>query len=250
MFELGKYLADFVFPPGIFLVFCILLIALIALEKKKAALLLACISACALYLFSITPIADSLILPLEKRYQPFDGKTQVEAIVVLGGGSVLHSPEFDNKAALINAGLARAAYGARLSRQLNLPIIYTGGTVMRKDGTESEAEAAMRFFEGIGIPQDRVRLEAKSRDTSQNARFVASMVGKGKIVLVTSAFHMPRSVLAFKKAGIDAVPAPTDYRCDREPYRLIDFMPSADSLAKSTLALHEYVGLLYYSMTM
>jgi uncharacterized SAM-binding protein YcdF (DUF218 family) len=249
MFELGKYLAALAFPPGIILVLLLLSLLLAARGKRKPAIITGSIAAALLYLLSISPIADLLIAPLEDRYASLTGSPKAGTIVVLGGGSVLHSPEYSGHAALIESGATRAAYGARLSRELTLPIVYSGGAPLRDSGTETEAEAAKRFLTGIGIAPDMILIENKSNDTRENAAFIAGMGLPRPVILVTSAFHMPRSVLAFKKAGMEVIPAPTDFRRNREAYRLIDFMPSAIWLEQSALALHEYIGLVYYMLT-
>lgn len=247
MFELGKILGAVLLFPGI----AILLMASSAVftirSKKKAALTTALLSCSLMFLFSITPVTDLLLSPLENRYAPLaEEALKGSVVVVLGGGDVLNSPEYGGHAALIDSGAVRAAYGARIALEYKLPIVFSSGAPLRKAGTESEADAALRFYSGIGFPTERVTLETKSRDTAENAAFTGKIIGKGPIILVTSAFHMARAVISFRKAGFDVIPAPTDYRRNREPYRFIDFLPSASSLELSTVALHEYVGILYY----
>jgi uncharacterized SAM-binding protein YcdF (DUF218 family) len=247
MFVLGKILGALLFFPGITILLMALSALLIMLGKKRAALISAILSCSLLYFFSIAPVSDLLLAPLEDRYAPLtEDVPKGSAIVVLGGGDVLNSPEYGGHAALIESGAVRAAYGARIAREFDLPIVFSSGAPLRKAGTESEADAASRFFSGIGFPSGRVRLETKSRDTAENAAFTAKMIEKGPIILITSAFHMPRAVISFRKLGIDVIPAPTDYRRNRELYRFIDFLPSANALELSTVALHEYTGILYY----
>ena len=113
----------------------------------------------------------------------------------------------------------------------------------------SEAEAAGRFWRSLGVPEGSFRLEEESQDTKANAAGVKRLTGTGPIVLVTSAMHMPRALLAFSKAGIRAIAAPTDYTAKRTPLRLSDFLPSGGGLMDSSFALHEYVGYLYYWLT-
>lgn len=98
----------------------------------------------------------------------------------------------------------------------------------------------------FGVGGNNITLETKSKDTAGNAIGVAEIAGPGPFVLVATAFHMPRAVISFKKAGITVLPAPTDFRAKRTPLTLTDFLPDTWKLECSGMALHEYVGMLYY----
>jgi uncharacterized SAM-binding protein YcdF (DUF218 family) len=257
MFIIGKILQAIALPPGIFFAGLIALTVMSARAGRRASSVLAGFLAALLYTCSIDPIAGALVRPLEKRWPPLDDTSIVlergaTDIVALGGGLLPRSPEYGGMASLAGPSVNRAAAALRISRETGLPLIFSGGSRNDEAGEESEAEAARRFWVGLGTDPSRIRLETLSRDTDENARFVAEMVGKGPIVLVTSASHMPRAVLAFSKAGIDVVPAPTDFRANSEaPFRGADpmgWLPSAKSLEVSSWALHEYIGLLYYAV--
>ncbi|MEI6877053.1 MAG: YdcF family protein, partial [Spirochaetota bacterium] len=100
----------------------------------------------------------------------------------------------------------------------------------------------------MGIEAGRITIEKKSRDTYENAAFTKGLVGAGPILLVTSAWHMPRSMLAFTKNGIESIPAPTSYRVDKHSLDFLDLLPGSESLLTSQLALHEYLGILWYNL--
>lgn len=257
MLIIGKILQAIALPPGIFVAGLIALTVMSARAGRRASSVLAGLLAALLYAFSIDPIAGALIGPLEKRWPPLDDTSialerGATDIVALGGGLLPRSPEYMGKASLAGPSVHRASAALRISRETGLPLLFSGGGRNDAAGEESEAEAARRFWVGLGADPSTIRLETRSRDTDENARFVAEIVGKGPIVLVTSASHMPRAVLAFSKAGIEVVPAPTDFRVNADASFLdtdpIGWLPSAKSLEVSSWALHEYIGLLYYAV--
>jgi uncharacterized SAM-binding protein YcdF (DUF218 family) len=272
VFILGKLLAAFLFPPGLF-VLCFLALAVLGLPGRGTAALpgagsgrehrdrllrrLSLLAALLLYLLSTDLVSGLLIAPLEDSSPPLgraDPATEPAAgdgaglIVVLGGGSTRGSPEYGGRLALSDSGLRRAAYGAELHRRLGLPLLYTGGAPLEGPGAESEASAAVAFWLAQGIAPGSISLEEESRDTAENASLSAGLAGGWRIILVTSAFHMPRSLLSFRRAGLDPVPAPTDYRRDRGGLGWPDLLPRAGALETTSLALHEYVGLLWYAI--
>ena len=105
------------------------------------------------------------------------------------------------------------------------------------------AETAIR----MGVSRKDIILESKSADTEDQARLVKPIVGKGRIVLVTSAVHMPRAMALFRKAGMEPVPAPVDYlqNNSRGPRR---YLPHAFWLAKSEAALNECLGMAWSTL--
>lgn len=246
MFLLGKVLGSLFLPPGSFIVVLAILIPLIALGKKRAAFIIAFAATVSLVLLSFNPFTDLLIAPLETRYPALIGTPKAAAIVVLGGGYIASSPEYEGRAFLSPESLARASYGAILAKRLDLPLVFTGGNPGRPGKAESEADAARRFWLSIGIDDARIELEGKSRDTFENATFTSRSHGGGPFVVVTSAYHMPRAILSFEKAGVGAVPAPTAYRRDGAPRGFLDLLPSEFALETARIALHEYIGLLWY----
>jgi uncharacterized SAM-binding protein YcdF (DUF218 family) len=256
MFILSKILTFLILPPGIILAALIAGLSLLAARKRKAAFVTLAAATAVLLLLSFGPFSDLLIRPLEDectalppvvRLNPKDFSSY-GAIAVLGGGSTENSPEEGSRTSLVKSGLKRAVYGALLAKRLGLPLIYSSGIVYARDGVETEAEAARRFWISLGIDPAMILIEDKSRNTYENAAFVAEMAGGRDLVLVTSAYHMKRSAFSFRRQGLGFLPAPTDYRGQRSPYVWADFFPSIGALDKSWDALHEYIGLAYYSL--
>jgi len=249
MLLIGKIFAAILLPPGLFIAI-IIVTALLGKKRWSKAMTFILVSAGLLmYLLSTVMGSNLLLKPLENAYSPITGRIDARGIVVLGGGYVENSPEYGGAGALSKDSEKRAIYGLELSLEYPLPLIFSGGAPYDSSQKGSEAEAAGRLWRRLGLAQDRMILETESKDTRGNARSVEKVAGKGPFILVTSAVHMPRSVLAFKKMGIAVIAAPTDYRAKRTPVTVSDFFPSAGALADSTFALHEYIGLLYYSLT-
>jgi uncharacterized SAM-binding protein YcdF (DUF218 family) len=257
MFFVGKILQAFTLPPGIFVIGFAVLGIVSARARRRGMTIVSACAAVLLYAFSIGPIASLLSIGLEYRWPPLGSAGSVlgrgaTEIVALGGGVMPRSPEYDGKASLTGTSAIRAAAAFRIARETGLPLLFSGGNANRGLGDESEAEAARRFWIGLGADPSRIRIETESRDTYENAKLVAAMVGKGPVVVVTSASHMPRAVLAFNKAGVEVIPAPTDFRVnvDTSPFdaAFLEWLPKAEYLETTAWAMHEYVGLLYYTV--
>jgi len=249
MFIVGKVLAALLLPPGIFIVLALISAVLAIKGKKRISALIAAANALLIYALSTGIVSSLLISPLEDRYPPIGAIADARAIVVLGGGLNDSSPERGGSGSLTPVSSMRAAYGFELARTCSLPLLFSGGAAYDSPRGGSEAEAAGRLWRSFGVPAERIMMETESKDTRGNALSVASVAGKGPFVLVTSAFHMPRAVLSFRKAGVEVIPAPTDYRAKRSPITFTDFLPDAWKLECSRMALHEYAGILYYILT-
>jgi uncharacterized SAM-binding protein YcdF (DUF218 family) len=241
----SKIFTVFALPPGC-IILGLFIFAAFFLRRRANKCIAAGIGA-VLYLLSVEPVQDLLLFPLENRYPPLSGEAPgAQAIVVLGGGTVQASPEAgEGRDSLSAHSLKRLVYAFGLRDRYPAVYILSGGKVFDY-GQETEADVAARFLVSLGLPPERVKTETESRNTWQNARSAAGF-GYRKVVLVTSAWHMPRSVFCFEKNGISVIPAPTDYYCARNSkYDLLSFLPSMGAFLGTTTALHEYLGILSY----
>ncbi len=175
---------------------------------------------------------------------PLAGPAQLrdaEAIVILGGGRDTASPEFGWGDAPANASWRRLAYGAHLHRGTQLPILVSGGRVHDEHSAEASLMAAA-LREVFDVP---VRwLEGRSSSTAENAHYTAEMLGGdgiGHVALVSQAWHLPRAVAEFERAGLSVTPAPTEF-ASAPPPGLPSMIPRAYHLHQSTRALHEWLG--------
>lgn len=190
------------------------------------------------------PLLASLDVPPASPDGPPPQASPPQAIVVLGG-DIDRVPDPPG-AVLGSLSLERVRAGAALQRRSGLPVLVSGGTVDDLPVTIGllMAESMTGDF---GVP---VRwTEATSPTTWENAEYSAAMLradGISRVYVVTHAWHMRRSLLAFRRASIDAVPAPV--RIDPWPrLRPGEFLPRTSAWVNSFYAMHEWVGLAYYT---
>jgi uncharacterized SAM-binding protein YcdF (DUF218 family) len=202
-------------------------------------------------MLSTTFIGTKLITPLENAYtQPKTIPSDLDAVVVLSGGNNLGAPNIP----VIAGAFKRTMYALMLAKKENLPLIFSGGFSESDAAKETLMQINNMLDLNITTPktyhkQFLLYFEDKSLDTYENARFTKELfasfgIDKPKILLVTSAFHMPRAMLLFKQSGFTALPAPTDYKASSLKH--FAFLPSITGLRLSYFALHEYVGYLRY----
>jgi uncharacterized SAM-binding protein YcdF (DUF218 family) len=247
MVVLSAVVTTLFLSPVLFVLLSAAGILLLALHKRRAAIWVLSATSVVLLALSTGSARDLLMRPLERRYAPFPvDPPPVGAIVVLGGGVMDGAPDEGGAAALSQEALKRVVYGLRLYRGLGVPIVVSGGRVWGRGG-ETEADAAAILLARLGVPEGVAIREGESRTTWENAREVAKILAAMKIArvaLVTSAYHMPRAMLAFSRAGISCVAAPTDYRTGTG--RLVAALPTFGALGASFTSLREYLGILQY----
>jgi uncharacterized SAM-binding protein YcdF (DUF218 family) len=229
-----------------------LVAALVALFRgaRRAALWWLSGAICAVVIVGILPLGQPLLRPLETRF-PVGPRIEAPAgIIVLGGGEDAVRSAATGRVEL-NEGAERLIAGLALARRHpEARLIFTGGSGRLGARDVSGATVAARLFAEFDVAPARVLLEGRSRNTAENARRTAALVADpaaGPWVLVTSAFHMPRSLGAFCAAGWeDLVPYPVDHRAAGP------FAPEWDlagHLAQLDTGLREWIGLLAYRAT-
>jgi uncharacterized SAM-binding protein YcdF (DUF218 family) len=175
-------------------------------------------------------------------------RSEVDAVVVLGGGITPAPPDWPYPD--LGQGADRVWHAARIYRAGKAPrVILSGGRLPWLGARASEAVAMRQFLTDLGVPPDAVWIENHSRSTHENALQTARLLeqhGLQQVLLVTSALHLPRALATFRAAGINALPAPTDFEVMPEPPHLLRWLPDAEALFDSTRALKEYWGLWVY----
>ena len=185
--------------------------------------------------------------PLEDAYRPkaMSVLPEADAIVLLGGatrGDTHWSSRSD-----LNAQADRLTHAAALYHAKKAPVLVLSGGAA--EGSRPESVQMAEHLEVMGVPHHALLHESKSRDTRENAEYTAAVLqGKGmrKILLVTSAFHMRRAVPLFQGQGFEVIPAPTDFQRRVAEPGVPRWLPTVDDLARSTYAIREYVGYIYY----
>ena len=249
--ELGSLkpvLTSLVLPLAFFPLLGLLGLVLVA-KRKRSGWLLCSVAFCGLWLLSCEVTVVWLARTALPQYPPITAAqlkaSQVQAIVVLGGGTYPQSPEYGT-AQPGPSTAARLRYGIWLSRQSGLPIAFSGGSgwAAGSNVKTSEADVAARVAqEDYGFTLRW--LENQSRDTAENAQLVAPLLkrdGVQRIALVTDALHMPRAVAEFERTGLLITPAPTGYVLPIKS-GVLQWLPSTHSLSGSTRLIHEVLGL-------
>ncbi|MBM3144812.1 MAG: YdcF family protein [Chloroflexi bacterium] len=253
---ISKFLPLFVYPLG--LVWMLLVVALVLRKRpvwQKTALI------CAIALIWVggnSWVADSLERNLEWQYLPPERFPDADVIVVLSGGT--DAPLYPRSTVEVNGSGDRVIYGAYLYHQrVASHLLVSGGSVPYVGESIPESEQMAELLLMLGVPESAIWHESESRNTYENALYSYKFLGeKGihRIVLVTSAFHMPRSVMLFEQQGFEVIPAPTDYHITQESWgrlrepdfltQLYNFFPTVSNLNSTTNSLKEYLGLLVY----
>ena len=197
-----------------------------------------------------SPIGNALILPLEQRFPAWRaGGDAPNGVVVLGGSFDTIVANTRGEVAL-NEAAERFTVVADLARRFPaMRIVFSGGSGLLMYDGAVEADLALRLFESMGIARSRISVDDKSRDTAENARLsksVASPKPGERWLLVTSAYHMPRAIGVFRRAGFPVEAYPVDWRTRGPQDLLRPFTSVGDGLRRTDTAMREWVGLFAY----
>jgi uncharacterized SAM-binding protein YcdF (DUF218 family) len=235
LLQLKTLLKDLILPPAGPLLLALLGFVLL---KRRPRLARACLIAAfaSLWLLS-TPIVSDALTRLVELYPPLDLHLarNAQAIVILGGGGQRAlAPEYGGPAAEPYL-LERLSYGAYVAKETGLPILVTGFSIEAR---------AMRDTLRRNFGAETRWVDDQAHDTFQNARNSARILiaeDVRRIVLVTRATHMRRSVQEFSDAGFDVVPAPAGILAARD-FGVLRYLPNADALMRSQSAIYELIG--------
>jgi len=257
---LSKLLPLFVYPIGLS---CLLLIVALFRLWKHPTQAAICISVAlaVLLVAGNGRVATRLVQSLEWQHLPPQELPQAEAIVVLGGAIKPQTPPrpwFD-----LSEASDRVLHGARLYQAGKAPlIIFSGGHIdWSGQGLKvSESEDMAELAKALDVPASAILEDPTSLNTYENAVNVKAILqerGINRVLLVTSAMHMPRSLKIFQKQGIDAIPAPTDFLVsERELWEvgnspqsfLLNNLPDAERIQQTTRVMKEYIGIVVYRL--
>jgi uncharacterized SAM-binding protein YcdF (DUF218 family) len=252
-FILSKALGFFSWSSNIFMTIGLVGLVLLCTRWTRLASWLIVSSLVLLAIAGYSPLANVLILPLEDRFPLWDAaRGPPDGIVVLGG---VISPEVSiaRNSIAIDETAERITFAAELARRYpKARIIVSGGSAALIFDGAVEAPFGKRELEALGVPAERIAVEDQSRNTIENAelsRRVADPKPGERWLLVTSAYHMPRAMAAFRLAGFPVEACPVDWRTRgaidlRRPFGLL-----SDGLHRTDTAFHEWLGLLAYRLT-
>jgi len=251
IYLIPHYLEAWVLPPGINI-----LLALVGLAVywhwSLAGKILILAGFLSLWLASAPIVAYNLLEILQNHYPALSldkvAKDEHAVIVVLGGGNLINV-EQGNKNTVSDQTLNRIRYSAYLHQKTKLPIIVSGGPI--RGMADTEANLMLEVFQkDFNIAS--VIKEDKSNNTAEEGKYLLPILKQqrfDKVYLVTNAWHMPRSMFAFKgeaKEGIKIIPAPMGYQVYDHRYSLLSYLPNVNALNASSTAMHEFLGLFWY----
>lgn len=209
-------------------------------------------------IFLFTPLAEYLILSLERPYPPMlspPSDPKITRIVVLAGYAE-DNPGFPITSNVSAETLCRMSEGLRLYRLLPKAALILSGGVAR-EGDKPVAAMMADFLEQMGVPTKDLIVEGKSRNTFENLLEVKKLVGSDPFILVTAACDLRRAMAVARKLEMAPVPAPACIRAsqyhpkdagfrERTKSFLRRFIPSLDNFSKLQWAYHEYLGYIWY----
>jgi uncharacterized SAM-binding protein YcdF (DUF218 family) len=202
----------------------------------------------------LLPVGNALILPLEQRFAdvPAPGASDRLAGIIILGGFEDGWVSAGRRGLALNESSERLTEGVRLAlAHPEAKVVFTGASGWVWPGGVDSTGPVSAFLRDVGIDEGRFVLEGRSRNTSENARLTAELLNPTageRWVLVTSAYHMPRAVGLYRKAGFDVIPYPVDYRTRGWEDLLRPFERIPAGLMRTDLAAVEWIGLAAYWM--
>jgi uncharacterized SAM-binding protein YcdF (DUF218 family) len=247
MLILNKILPIFVLPLG----WVLLLVAFALIRRKWWPVVVA---AGLLYVGSLPLTGQALLAWLESHYAsvPIAQVEKADAIVPLGG--IFGPPVAEGCLPNVAQAGDRLEAGIVLWQRGKAEwLVFTGARIPWEGRTEVEGALSKRAAVERGVPAEKILVTRDIGNTADEARAVADLMkerGWKKVILVTSAFHMPRAARLFRKAGVEITPFPVDFRHDAQRHlTVLDFLPSAGALADTEMVLRECYGIAFYAVT-
>ena len=259
-FFLSKLLPQLIYPLGLGL-----LLQLIAIggRKRRWALPLSITGWLVIAVPAMPVVSDALLRQLEDQAAALTPKSipQVDAVLVLGGG--IRPAPAKGLGVEVNEAGDRLLCGVRLWKQGTAPVLITSGarvSFQPDDPIAPEAVLSQQLAQELGVPASAVLLNDQARTTAEEAQRInklAAEQGWKQLILVTSAFHMPRALASFRRqSDLQIIPVACDYQLDPQHQNqafswgelLINLIPSSSALNQTTQVLNEHLGLLVYQL--
>lgn len=259
-FFLSKLIPLFVYPAG--LASLLLIAALIFWKRQKLARWMVLLAFAIIFILGNRWVSMGLVRSLEQQYLPQEPYEQADVAVVLGGGT--DPIQYPRMIPEVNGAGDRIIYGVKLYKDGLVDHLIVTGATADWQGTfaTTPAQDMSTLLQLMGVPADAIIEEDDSLNTFEDAQFSAEIIqenGWKKVILVTSALHMPRAARLFEKAGIEVIPAPVDYIITDQEWAdlwtpsveniLINIMPTSACLKSTTSSMKEYIGMAVNRIT-
>jgi uncharacterized SAM-binding protein YcdF (DUF218 family) len=197
----------------------------------------------------VLPVGNSLILPLESRFPPWDPVQGAPTGIIVIGGALNAERSAARGQVLLGEAAGRLTTVVELARRYpTARIVFSGGSA----SGQPEADFAVPFFESLGLPRDRITVESQSRSTAENAVFTKRLIAPKpgeRWLLVTSAYQMPRAIGAFRQADFRVDAYPVDYQTVGWQDLWMFSGSLMGGIGKTDTAVHEWLGLFAYWIT-
>jgi uncharacterized SAM-binding protein YcdF (DUF218 family) len=248
MHVVSKALQFLSIPSNLIASLALLGIILTFFDRRSGAFVLSG-AAVALCVAALSPLGNILLTPLEERFPGMQFPDQgIEGIIVLGGSYDSQSHGYLSTIVLTDDTEPMAIMVVLARRYPKARIIFSGGTDPSTPGP-SEAAIVKQYFVSFGIAADRISIEERSQTTNENAQFTANLIHPAPSshwLLVTSAYHMPRAMGVFQKAGFNVSAFPVGERTHGWRDMWWPENTATDNLRRVDIAAHEWLGLVYY----
>jgi uncharacterized SAM-binding protein YcdF (DUF218 family) len=252
-FVLSKVLGFFAIPSNLIVSIGILGVLLLPTRFKRTGRGLAVASLLILAVLGLSPVGNVLIIPLEQRFPAWDAARGAPDGIIVLGGMITPDVSAARSEVALNESAERLTVAVELARRYpNARVLFSGGSGALLFSEGNEAEFAGRLLQSFGIAPGRVLLEQRARNTVENAAYSKAMAQPKpgeRWLLVTSAFHMPRSIGVFRQAGFAVEAFPVDWRTRGGEDVRRPFATMGDGLRRTDTAVREWVGLAVYRLT-
>lgn len=251
-FYLSKIFWFFVEPSNLILFGLCLGGALIYRKRDKLGRLLIAFTALATLLISVVPLGNNILISLENRFPiPRELPARIDGIIVLGG--VVSETVTKSRGQLsLGGAVERILEFAELSKKHpDAKLLFTSGSGRLLTQDIKEGDFVSELMVRLGVDMDRLQIENQSRNTYENAVMSKQRMNPApdeNWILITSAFHMPRSVGIFREIGWPVIPYPVDYNFGGDEKIKLGFS-LLGGLNSLSAGLHEFLGLLFYYLT-
>ncbi len=251
-FYFSKIIWLLISPDSLFLILIILSLVLLYVGKEKHAKNILTAATMLLIIISLFPLGSWLLSPLESRFQTNPVLSdKIDGIIVLSGAENAELSHVWQQIELGSAAERDLTFLLLAKRYPNAKLIFTGGTGSLTKQKFKAADVAKDLFTQQGFDIQRIQFERESRNTYENVIFSQQLVKpkqNEKWLLITTAWHLPRSVGIFCKAGWPVIPYPVDHQTNKDNVVIINF-DLANNLAVFKTAIKEWLGLFAYYLS-
>ena len=252
-FFLSKTLGIMLLPVNFLIGAGVLGAILLATRWKSLGRRLMIVSPVLLAICGFSPLGNLLLYPLEQRFPPWDASQGAPDGIIVLGASIEAGISAAHGTPVVRSAPDRILAAAALAQRYpKARIVFSGGSGNLISSGAREADFAGAVFESLGIAKSRLIMERRSRNTQENAEFSRALVAPKdgeRWLLVTSAFHMPRSVGLFRKAGFAVEPYPVDWWVGGRGDLLAFSSAAIEGLQRTDIAVREWIGLAAYWAT-